>query len=176
MTPHAREWMILVYKIPSHPTRLRAHIWRRLLRCGALYLQNSVCLLPATPEASENLRWLADEIEEMGGESHIFRAHAAGPRGDARLLSRFREVAAREREKVAAGLQALKRRLRGRLDLPAVEEAETEFRRLRLALLRCEQRDHFPGPGRGTPERLLRQVREALEAQYARAAGRRPAR
>ena len=172
MTTDAREWMILVYKIPSHPTRLRAHIWRRLLRCGALYLQNSVCLLPATPEASENLRWLADEIEEMGGEAHIFRAHAAGPRGDARLLSRFREVAAREREKVLAGLQALKQRLRGRLDLTALEEAEAEFRRLRLALLRCEQRDHFPGPGRTTPERLLRQVREALEAQYARGSGR----
>ena len=176
MTPDAREWMILVYKIPSHPTRLRAHIWRRLLRCGALYLQNAVCLLPATPEASENIRWLADEIEEMGGEAHVFRAHAAGPRGDARLLSRFREVVARERDKVAAGLQALKRRLRGRLDLAGLEEAEAEFRRLRLALLRCEQRDHFPGPARGTPERLVRQVREALEAQYARGAGRRPAR
>ena len=172
MTTAGREWMLLVYKIPSHPTRLRAHIWRRLLRCGALYLQNSVCLLPGTPEASENLRWLADEIEEMGGEAHIFRAHAAGPRGDARLLSRFREVAAREREKVLAGLQALKQRLRGRLDLTALEEAEAEFRRLRLALLRCEQREHFPGPGRTTPERLLRQVREALEAQYARGAGR----
>lgn len=174
MRPDARDWMILVYKIPSQPTRLRAHIWRRLLKCGALYLQNSVCLLPASPEASENVRWLADEIEEMGGEAHVFRARAAGPRGDARLLSRFRDVAAREREKVVVGLRALKRRLRGRLDMATVEEAEGEFRRLRLALLRCEQRDHFPGPGRGTPERLLRQVREALEAQYARGAGRRP--
>jgi DNA-binding transcriptional regulator PaaX len=171
MTLDAREWMILVYKIPSHPTRLRAHIWRRLVRCGALYLQNSVCLLPATPEAGENLRWLADEIEEMGGEAHVFRAHTAGPRGDAALLSRFRDVAAREREKVAAGLQALMRRLRGRLDLTALEEAEAEFRRLRLALLRCDQRDHFPGRDRAAPERLLRQVRGALETQYARVAG-----
>lgn len=176
MRPDARDWMILVYKIPSQPTRLRAHIWRRLLRCGAVYLQNSVCLLPATPEASENLRWLADEIEEMGGEAFLFRAQAAGPRGDPPLLTRFRELAARDREKVAAGLQAMRRRLRGRLSLPAVEEAEAEFRRLRLALLRSEQRDHFPGPGRGVPERLLRQVREALEAQYARGVGRRPPR
>ncbi len=173
MTTDPREWMILVYKIPSHPTRLRAHIWRRLLKCGALYLQNSVCLLPATPEAGENLRWLADEIEEMGGEAHLFQARAAGPRGDAGLLSRFRDVAARDREKVAAGLEALKRRLRGRLDLTVLEEAEAEFRRLRLALLRCDQRDHFPGRGRAAPERLLRQVREALETQYARVASRR---
>lgn len=176
MRTHARDWMVLVYKIPSQPTRLRAHIWRRLLRCGAVYLQNSVCLLPATPEASENLRWLADEIQEMGGEAYLFRARAGGPRGDAALVGRFREAAAREREKVATGLAALRRRLRGRLSLHAVEEAEAEFRRLRLALLRCEQRDHFPGDGRGPVERLLRQVREALEAQYARGVGRRSSR
>ncbi|MBI4391897.1 MAG: hypothetical protein HY575_08405, partial [candidate division NC10 bacterium] len=46
----------------------------------------------------------------------------------------------------------------------------------RLALLRCDQRDHFPGPGRGEAERALRQVREALEGQYTRGAGPRPAR
>ncbi|MBI2080503.1 MAG: hypothetical protein HYT86_02080 [candidate division NC10 bacterium] len=168
--------MILVYKIPPQPTRLRAHIWRRLLRCGAVYLQNSVCLLPATPEGGENLRWLADEIEEMGGDAYLFRAQAVGPRGDAPLLTRFREVATREREKVAAQLQGLRRRLRGRLSVAVLEEAEADFRRLRLALLRCDQRDHFPGPGREEAERALRQVREALEGQYTRGARLRPAR
>jgi hypothetical protein len=32
-----REWAVLVYKISPHPTRLRALVWRRLQRCGAIY-------------------------------------------------------------------------------------------------------------------------------------------
>ena len=56
-----REWVLLVYKIPPHPTRLRAQVWRKLQRYGAIYLQNSVCIVPATSELAENMQWIADE-------------------------------------------------------------------------------------------------------------------
>ncbi|MDQ1548465.1 MAG: hypothetical protein QOD27_123, partial [Microbacteriaceae bacterium] len=36
------EWLVLIYKIPPEPTRLRAGAWRRLKSLGAIYLQNSV--------------------------------------------------------------------------------------------------------------------------------------
>src|SRR3990172_2008492 len=87
-----REWALLVYRIPSHPTRLRAQIWRKLRRCGAVYLQQSVCLLPATSELTENLPWMAEEMEGMGGEATVFRGLCLSPRAEGRLVGQFRKA------------------------------------------------------------------------------------
>ena len=34
-------WLLLVYRVPPEPSRLRAAVWRRLKSLGAIYLQNS---------------------------------------------------------------------------------------------------------------------------------------
>src|SRR5512138_1505717 len=91
-----REWVLLVYKIPSQPTRLRAQIWRALGRCGALYLQDSVCVVPATTELAENMQWIADEIREVGGTAYLFRATATAPGQDDRIEARFAEASRAE--------------------------------------------------------------------------------
>jgi hypothetical protein len=63
----ARPWHVLVYRIPSEPTRLRATVWRRLKGLGAVYLQNSVAALPASANSERALRKLRHEISEMSG-------------------------------------------------------------------------------------------------------------
>ncbi|MDT5362001.1 MAG: hypothetical protein QOC69_3763, partial [Mycobacterium sp.] len=54
----ADSWLLLVYRIPSDPTRLRAAVWRRLKSLGAVYLQNSAAALPASDSAERALRRL----------------------------------------------------------------------------------------------------------------------
>ncbi|MDT5002323.1 MAG: hypothetical protein QOK12_4428, partial [Mycobacterium sp.] len=54
----ADAWLLLVYRIPSDPTRLRAAVWRRLKSLGAVYLQNSAAALPASDSAERALRRL----------------------------------------------------------------------------------------------------------------------
>ena len=44
-------WLLLVYRMPSEPTRLRATVWRRIKSLGAIYLQNSAAALPASVTA-----------------------------------------------------------------------------------------------------------------------------
>jgi len=34
-------WLLLIYRVPSEPSRLRAAVWRRIKSLGAIYLQNS---------------------------------------------------------------------------------------------------------------------------------------
>jgi len=70
----AREWLVLVYKVPSEPTRLRAAVWRRLKGLGAIYLQNSVATLPAVAAAERSLRKLRHDILEMNGSAVLFRS------------------------------------------------------------------------------------------------------
>src|SRR5260370_36988165 len=66
--------VLLVYKIPREPTSLRAMVWRKLKRLGALLLHDAVWLLPANPWTREQMQWLAVEILELGGEAYVWEA------------------------------------------------------------------------------------------------------
>jgi hypothetical protein len=65
-------WLLLIYRIPTEPTRLRAGVWRKLKGIGAIYLQNSVVALPFAPHSERALRTLRAEIDEMGGKATLF--------------------------------------------------------------------------------------------------------
>src|SRR3977135_4759748 len=65
--PDETGWLLLIYRVPSEPTRLRAAVWRRLKSLGAIYLQNSAAALPASPAGERALRKLRHEILEMSG-------------------------------------------------------------------------------------------------------------
>lgn len=67
-------WLVLVYRIPSEPSRLRATVWRRLKSHGAIYLQNSVAALPSCPGNERALRALRAEIGQLGGTAQLLRA------------------------------------------------------------------------------------------------------
>src|ERR1017187_3618265 len=67
MTEPDSGWLLLIYRVPSEPTRLRAAVWRRIKSMGAIYLQNSAAALPASVTAERALRKLRSEILDMSG-------------------------------------------------------------------------------------------------------------
>jgi hypothetical protein len=67
-------WVLLVYTVPREPTALRATVWRRLKRLGALLIHDAVWVLPATPWTREQFQWLAVEIAELGGEVQLWES------------------------------------------------------------------------------------------------------
>jgi hypothetical protein len=161
-----REWFLLVYRIPSQPTRLRAQIWRRLQKSGAIYLQNSVCILPATTELAENMQWLAGEIKEVGGEAWVFRGISLLPDQDDRVAGRFVAAGTRECDKALKGLGTLRRRLHSAHSLETLEQIEEEVRRIRMGFLRSQERFHFPTPGAEAVRALLQVLRDQLEQRF----------
>jgi hypothetical protein len=68
-----QEWLILVYKVPPEPSRLRASIWRKLKAVGAIYLQNGVATLPSGPASERALRGIAEEARAMGGVAYLYQ-------------------------------------------------------------------------------------------------------
>lgn len=78
----AANWILLVYRIPSEPTRLRAGVWRKLKGLGAIYIQNSAAALPSSQASERAMRALRSEITELGGLGYLFecRALAGVPR------------------------------------------------------------------------------------------------
>lgn len=87
-------WLMLVYRVPSQPSRLRAAVWRRLKSAGAVYLANSVAVLPESSEAERVLRTLRAEVEQMGGSGQVLRVEALV--GEADIVAAFN--AARDAE------------------------------------------------------------------------------
>lgn len=78
----AQGWLVLVYRVPSDPSRHRVQIWRKVKAAGAIFLQNSVCVMPAGRNHEQSLRKLRREIEETrGGQAYLFRSEHLGPPG-----------------------------------------------------------------------------------------------
>lgn len=66
-------WLVLAYRVPREPTRLRATVWRRIKALGAVYMQNSVAALPNGASNERSLRSLRREIVEMGGNAQVMQ-------------------------------------------------------------------------------------------------------
>lgn len=163
----------MVYKIPPHPTRLRAQVWRKLQRYGAIYLQNSVCIVPATSELAENMQWIADEIREMGGNAYLFRATATSPAEEGRVERLFAAASRAEAQKLLEAARKLEGALPRASSPEAVAEAEDELRRIRQAALKLRLRSHFPAPEEEALHRRLRALRDRLDHHAFRAPKRR---
>lgn len=68
-------WLLLVYRVPSEPTRLRAAVWRKLRNLGAIYMQNSAAAVPRTAQSERAMRALRNEIvEAMSGKAFLINS------------------------------------------------------------------------------------------------------
>jgi hypothetical protein len=85
-------WLLLIYKVPNEPSARRVYVWRKLKALGALLLQDSAWVLPATTRTREKLQWLATEIKDMdGGEAMLWEAQQVFTGQDDNLVERFTE-------------------------------------------------------------------------------------
>ena len=71
-------WLLFLYRVPHEPSTGRVHVWRKLKRLGAVMLHDSAWALPQVPSNLEQLRKLAKEVVDLGGDSLLWEAHLAG--------------------------------------------------------------------------------------------------
>ncbi|HTK09927.1 MAG TPA: Chromate resistance protein ChrB [Ktedonobacteraceae bacterium] len=67
----SQQYHMLIYQVPSQPSAARVGIWRELKRTGALYLQQSVCILPTTEPLLLALQKITERITELEGNYHL---------------------------------------------------------------------------------------------------------
>jgi hypothetical protein len=92
-------WLLLVYRVPSEPTRLRAAVWRRLRNLGAIYMQNSAAAVPRTVQSERAMRALRNEIvESMSGKA--FLINSTSIIGETDLVQMFNEARNDEYEEI----------------------------------------------------------------------------
>jgi hypothetical protein len=171
MTSHEErrslEWFVLVYKLPSEPTRYRASVWRKLRAAGAVYLQSGVAALPADPGAERVMRGVAQEVRESEGTAHLVRGALVGD--DAALVATFNAARDEEYREVLDHCHTLhaeleKERKAGKLTFAELEENEEDLAKLEAWFGKVRARDRFSAPLAEEAERAMKACREDLES------------
>ena len=167
----ADAWLLLVYRIPSDPTRLRAAVWRRLKSLGAVYLQNSAAALPASDSAERALRRLRREILKMDGSAMLLTCSAlVGGQDIAALFqtardSEYEEILDKCRD-FHAGLE--KEYVANHFTYGELEENEVGLVKLRNWFAKVRPRDVYAAPQRDAALQALDACETALETYATR--------
>jgi len=160
------QWLVLVYRIPSEPTRLRAAAWRRLKGLGAVYLQNSVAALPATPQTERALRKLRHDIVEMSGTALLLSASALV--GETDLMATYQAARDDEYEEIIDRCQdflaqVAKEHVAEHFTFAELEENEVDLVKLQRWFEKVSERDVFGAPNRAATESVLADCARVLE-------------
>jgi hypothetical protein len=164
-------WLLLIYRVPPEPTRLRSTVWRRIKSLGAIYLQNSVAALPASPASERSLRKLRREILDMSGTAILLSATALA--GDAEVRASFLAARNDEYAEIVDKCEDFLRQVQKEYDenhftYAELEENEEDLVKLKNWFAKITERDVFHADGRPPTERALETCEQSLEAYAAR--------
>jgi hypothetical protein len=130
---------------------LRVQVWRKLRSLGALYIQQSVCLLPERPEVLKEVRRLVDRVHHHGGTARVLHMSFTLPAEEQAMIAEVNEARDLEYAEVLERLPALRQELagerqRGRTTYAEVEESESDLDRFWSWLGKINARDYFQAP------------------------------
>ena len=170
-TGKAGGWLLLIYRVPSEPTRLRAAVWRRLKSLGAIYLQNSAAALPASVSAERALRKLRSEILDMSGTAVLLSCAVLA--GDQEITAAFQAARDDEYAEIVDKCedflaQVRKEYVASHFTYAELEENEVDLVKLRNWLAKVTDRDVFGAAGRAEAEQALAGCEQTLEEYAAR--------
>ena len=164
-------WLLLIYRVPPEPTRLRSTVWRRIKSLGAIYLQNSVAALPASPAAERSLRKLRREILDMSGTAVLLSCAVLA--GEAEVRGAFQAARNDEYEEIVDKCEDFLRQVQKEYDenhftYAELEENEVDLVKLKNWFAKIVERDVFGADGRPDTERAIEACEQVLEAYAAR--------
>jgi len=141
-------WLVVSVSTAGAAASLRVQAWRKLRSLGALYLQQSVCLLPATADVTRDVRRLGGRVRQGGGTVRVLPMAFTDPAEEQAVITELNAARNAEYAEVLERLPELHRELageqaRGRLTYAEVEESEADLHRFQAWLAKIEARDYF---------------------------------
>jgi len=156
----------MVWRLPYGSSTPRVTTWRSLKRLGAAGLTPGAALLPFRDDLLEQLGWMAQEVEEMGGDAWVLPVNQLTEAEEAQIRDQVnleREAEYREVAEEAAGMLA-----RSGGQPPTNREVGS----LRRRLERIRACDHYGAEGRleavNAIERLAGSLPRPLDSMAAK--------
>ncbi|HTX08902.1 MAG TPA: Chromate resistance protein ChrB [Solirubrobacteraceae bacterium] len=178
------DWLLITVSTPSGGTStLRVYAWRTLRSLGAHYLQQSVCLLPATPKTTRAATRLVTRLRAEGGHGEMLRINVTDSRQEGAVIDAIQRERTDEYHEVVASTRKFHEELRferrrGRATYTELEESDADLARHQKWLAAIRARDYFDAPGgqeaaaavASCEEALARFESEALSAELGESA------
>lgn len=164
-----REWVLLVYRVPTEPAGRRVTIWRDFKRLGALYLQQCVCILPRRDDVSVEIDRIIAKLVAMEGEFTRFDLPPLPLADEAKIVASFRTLRDKEYAEIVEEC-ATKfvreiefERFRANYTFEEAEEIGQDLEKIRRWFKRIEDRDWFQADGRQTVETWIERCQTLLD-------------
>ena len=152
-------WVALAWRLPAGVSTPRVTTWRNLRRLGAARLTPGAALLPYREDLQEQLDWLAQEIENLGGEAWVLPV--TGLSESEERVVRERMAADRDEEYRALeedALAFLSRRSAHSVradDYAARLQVDKELLALQRRFGKIRARDYVSAPGRAAAAEVI---------------------
>jgi DNA-binding transcriptional regulator PaaX len=164
----ARQWLLLIYKVPQDPTRFRTYLWRQMRMLGALSLQQMVCLLPKTPDLEAEFMRLAYKIEEFGGEANLLEITSPNREWEDRIIAGFNATVDEEYAEIAENEERFQDEIRResrkqKFTFAELEDMEADREKINREMAKVQARDFFGAPGRLVAEAQMAKSRKLFE-------------
>ena len=147
------QWLLITISTPSGgSSTLRVYAWRNLRSAGAHYLQQSVCLLPATPATTRAATKVVTRVRAEGGQGEMLRIELEDPRQEARVIDAMQAERTDEYHELVESTRQFHdeledERRRGRATYTELEESDADLARYNKWLAAVRARDYFDAPG-----------------------------
>ena len=149
----ARDWLLITVSTPpGGSSTLRVYAWRNLRSLGAHYLQQSVCLLPATPKTTRATARVVTRLREEGGHGEMLHIQLTDAKQEAGIIDAIQRERTDEYHEVVESTQQFHEELelerrRGRTTYTELEESDADLARYQKWLAAIRGRDYFGAPG-----------------------------
>ena len=153
MTNGSQDWLLVTVSTPrGGSSTLRVYAWRKLRSLGAHYLQQSVCVLPATPRTLRAVNRLLSRLHAEDGQGELLRIQLTDAKQEASLIEAFQRERSDEYAEVVERTQQFHHELeherqRGRASYTELEESDADLARHQKWLAAIRARDYFNARG-----------------------------
>lgn len=168
MAHRRSSWLLLIYKVPPEPSRVRVAVWRRIRSLGAVYIHSGICVLPASSDHRRQLRMVQSEIERARGEAMILETSALDPKQEEIVISRFKYDRDQDYQefldKCADYRKEIDKEIKAEhYTFAELKENDEDLRKLKGWLARIKAIDFYGAPARAKAEQELAECEELLE-------------
>jgi hypothetical protein len=164
-----QRFVVLTYRMPAKPTAGRVAVWRNLKKTGAVYLQDSVCVLPDTAALRRELAPVLERIDASGGRYHLLPLRKLSVQEEGKLAGLFVEQSSQHYREIIENCEVnfVKEiefeNFRKNFTYEEAEEIRMEFEKIGTWFERVQERDWFEAPNRDDAQAWLAKCESMLE-------------
>lgn len=145
-------WLVIAWRLPAGGSASRVSMWRALKRLGAAVLTPGAAAVPFREELEEQLDWLAQDVEQQGGDAWVLPVLSLSGLEEQRLRA---DLNAERTDEYAALTTKAQEFLRRAADHPGPHgpyaerlRTEQELVALQRQFRKIRRRDYLAAPGR----------------------------